>query len=250
MLFVFQKSTTVPTRPWAPSSMPTGGRGEVLSVCLFERFDVSKSRVQARLAPVGPCRAAAGHACGMALEVKEGLARQALFPVRRAEAALISSSARADAKPVFTWQWQPDFHLAPLRLTSRVSPRRRGTFFCFAKKESTQRKGDPQRIETPPQPCHSGRGRNLRRANVAPLRTADRLTPCAACPCRLALMGVGLRRVYSGNSKRLWDSNPQTGQIKSALQQTTCTTISGCYYRTNTTSSPHQACRRVAGARF
>jgi hypothetical protein len=51
-------------------------------------------------------------------------------------------------------------------------------YFTFASpKESTQRKGDPQRVETPPQPHRSGRGRNLRRATVAPLRTADRLRP-------------------------------------------------------------------------
>ncbi len=36
---------------------------------------------------------------GVALEVKEGLARQALLPVCRAEAALNTSSAFADAKP-------------------------------------------------------------------------------------------------------------------------------------------------------
>ncbi|WP_159875008.1 hypothetical protein [Aquitalea denitrificans] len=51
-------------------------------------------------------------------------------------------------------------------------------YFTFASpKESTQRKGDPQRVEFPPQPHRPGRGRNLRRASVAPLRTADRLRP-------------------------------------------------------------------------
>ncbi len=59
-------------------------------------------------------------------------------------------------------------------------------------KPPTQRKGDPQRFEIPPQPSRPGRGRNLRRANVAPLRTADRLTPCAARLRRLALTGFGL----------------------------------------------------------
>ena len=63
-------------------------------------------------------------------------------------------------------------------------------YFTFASpKESTQRKGDPQCRETPPQPSRPGRGRNLRRASVAPLRTADRLIPWTARLCRLALTG-------------------------------------------------------------
>jgi hypothetical protein len=59
--------------------------------------------------------------------------------------------------------------------TSRVSPAVEVLYFCFAK--VPKEKGDPQRVEFPPQPCRSGRGRNLRRATVAPLRTADRLRP-------------------------------------------------------------------------
>jgi hypothetical protein len=40
---------------------------------------------------------------------------------------------------------------------SRVSPRRRGTFFCFAKRKYPK-KGDPQRVEFPPQPSRPRRG--------------------------------------------------------------------------------------------
>jgi hypothetical protein len=80
-------------RPRAPSSMPTGGAAAVLSGWLFERLDVSQSRV-----PAVPqqCQAPGGSrrpCLPGGLEVKEGLATQALFPACRAEAAGKSSSA-------------------------------------------------------------------------------------------------------------------------------------------------------------
>jgi hypothetical protein len=78
-------------------------------------------------------------------------------------------------------------------------------YFAFASpKESTQRKGDPQRVEFPPQPHRPGRGRNLRRATVAPLRTADRLTPWAARLRRLALTGPITLDDRFNQKKRKW----------------------------------------------
>jgi hypothetical protein len=59
-------------------------------------------------------------------------------------------------------------------------------FLLLRQQESTQRKGDPQRVEFPPQPHRTGRGRNLRRANVAPAADSRPLntlsgTPVSAC---------------------------------------------------------------------
>ena len=135
---------------------------------------------------------------GVALEVKEGLARQALFPVRRVEAASKPSSASADAKPVSTSQWQPDFHPAPLRLTSRVSPRRRASFFCFAKRKyPKKRRPAAGRIPAPAMPPPRARpelAARYRRAasDSRPLKTlcgrsgAARADGTGATPCLLS----------------------------------------------------------------
>ncbi|OQS34388.1 hypothetical protein B0T39_19600 [Chromobacterium haemolyticum] len=76
------------TRPWVPSSLPSGGRPEVLSGCLFEHRDVSAVRVQPRLGPDGPRREAAGQACRAAFGVKGNLAEQIPLPARRAAPAM------------------------------------------------------------------------------------------------------------------------------------------------------------------
>jgi len=129
-------------------------------------------------------------------------------------------------------------------------------YFAFASpKESTQRKGDPQRVEFPPQPCHPGRGRNLRRANVAPLQTADRLTPWAARLCRLALTGPGCVEFVVSTSQRLrrYPAHPiSTAVLASSGEQVIndAFCFSKINHRTNAPTWPRQACRRVAGARF
>jgi len=68
------------------------GRGVKRLPCLSDLTLANREfwRASHRSGPVGEPQAMLA---GVALEVKEGLARQALFPVRRAEAAPQSSSA-------------------------------------------------------------------------------------------------------------------------------------------------------------
>ena len=84
--------------PLLPSSLPMGGRPEVLSGCLFERRDVSAARVQPRLGPDGTRREAVGQACRAAFGVKGNLAEQIPLPARRAEPAL-NHHPRSGFKP-------------------------------------------------------------------------------------------------------------------------------------------------------
>ena len=83
--------------PLVPSSLPTGGRPEVLSGCLFEQRDVSALRVQPRLGPDGTRREAAGQACRAAFGVKGNLAEQIPLPARRAAPAMQTIIRAADS---------------------------------------------------------------------------------------------------------------------------------------------------------
>ncbi len=180
--------------PPALSNMPAGGAAAVLSGRLFERLDHSQSRVPAVPQSVRPRRAAAGHADGVDLAVKESLAKQALLHARRAEAACKSSSAQADSCPIFNYVKPSE--------TSTAKPNRGShpavEILCsWLLKPTAAKKSNPQRVEFPPQPSRPDRGRNLRRANVAPLWTADRLRSCAAPRRRLARTEPGpLRQVF------------------------------------------------------
>jgi hypothetical protein len=81
-------------------------------------------------------------------------------------------------------------------------------YFCFAKRKYPK-KGDPQRVEFPPQPHRPARLNSHRASHGA--QTCSRLTPWAARLRRRA-DGLGLRQVCA--PAILKRPNPQPGRIK------------------------------------
>ncbi len=172
------KSSYIPTLPWHPTGPVKHadgwpGRGIKRLPCLSDLTLANREfrRASPRTGPVGqPQAMLVGWPLGL-----EGAFGQAKVPSPPPRGRGKTKHHPRQRMLVLCASRKPS--KSKDKNKSRVSPRRRGTLLLLRQKESTQRKGDPQRVEFPPQPCRPGRGRNLRRANVAPLRTADRLRP-------------------------------------------------------------------------
>ena len=181
--------------PRSRSSMPRGGAAAVLRGWLFERLDDSQSRVpatpQQRRDPEvcrRPCLA--GGLWGR----KGPLAKQRPFPVRRAEAA----GNHHPRERILAWCLLLQ-HLTSTA-SSRVSPRRRASFFCIAKRKKPKKRQPAARripaTAAPPKARLKLAARYRRAAsNMQPLNTLDGPSVSARAD------GTGPHRFCCGFSK-------------------------------------------------